>query len=108
MYAAFGTTALFQDAGFEAHIVAAVMFWRSSSQGPGKARAFKDSGLAPISLSHFWVEVDDTIVDVGPRYLPDDSRAAKAITTTHKPRSSPSCASARPIAFGSAHIQFSS
>jgi hypothetical protein len=70
MYAAFGTTAILQDAGFGANIVGgdflAFVVARS-----GQRAGLQGFGLGSDQPSHFWVEVDDTIVDVGPYYLPD-------------------------------------
>jgi hypothetical protein len=73
MYAAFGSTALLQDAGYEANIVGGdfLAFVVAKSEQRAGLQGF---GLGTDQPSHFWVEVDNTIVDVGPHYLPEDSR----------------------------------
>lgn len=73
MYAAFGTTALLQDAGFKANIVGGDFLAFVVARFEQRA-GLQGFGLGTDQPSHFWVEVDDTIVDVGPYYLPDDSR----------------------------------
>jgi hypothetical protein len=73
MYAAFGTTALLQDAGFKANIVDGdfLAFVVARFEQRAGLQGFR---LGTDQPSHFWVEVDDAIVDVGPHYLPDHSR----------------------------------
>ena len=73
MYAAFGTSALLQDAGFNANIVGGDFLAFVVARFEQRA-GLQGFGLGTDQPSHFWVEVDGTIIDVGPHYLPDDAR----------------------------------
>jgi hypothetical protein len=72
MYAAFGTCALLQNAGIEANIVGGdfVAFVVSTS---GQRAGFQGFGSGENEPSHFWVEAENIIVDIGPHYLPKGS-----------------------------------
>ncbi|MDA9489562.1 hypothetical protein [Bradyrhizobium sp. CCBAU 11361] len=73
MYAAFGASALLQDAGHPAAIVGGdfVAFVVATS---GERAGLQGFGFGKDEPSHFWVTLDNTIIDLGPHYLPRDSR----------------------------------
>lgn len=72
LYAAFATCALLQDAGFDANLVGGdvLAFVVAVS---GERAGLQGFGFGSDQPSHFWVEVQDTIVDLGPHYLPRGS-----------------------------------
>lgn len=72
LYAAFATCALLQDAGFDAALAGGdfVAFVVASS---GERAGLQGFGYGSTEPSHYWVEVEDTIVDLGPHYLPRGS-----------------------------------
>lgn len=73
MYAAFGLRALLHRAGHEARIIggdfAAFVVSRTGERAGLKGFGFADDGPA-----HYWVEAGDTLIDLGPHYLPKSSR----------------------------------
>lgn len=72
LYAAFGTCALIQDAGFEANIAGGEFLAFVVSKS-GQRAGLQGFGANPAQPSHYWVEVEGTIVDLGPHYLPRGS-----------------------------------
>ena len=73
MYGAFATSVLLQDAGLEANI-AGGDFLAFVVSRRGDEAGLQGFGLGEDQPSHFWVEVQDTIIDLGPHYLPKRSR----------------------------------
>jgi hypothetical protein len=72
MYAAFACSALLEDLGFDANIVGGdfLAFIVSTS---GQRAGLQGFGEGQGQLSHFWVEIGETLIDVGPHYLPKGS-----------------------------------
>ncbi len=72
IYAAFAICALLHDLDIEANIVGGdfVAFVVSQS---GDRAGLQGFGNAGEELSHYWVAAADTIIDVGPHYLPKGS-----------------------------------
>lgn len=77
LYAAFAVFALLQDEGFDACLAGGdfVAFVVARS---GERAGLQGFGYGSDQPSHFWVEVQDTIVDLGPHYLPHGSSFAAA------------------------------
>jgi hypothetical protein len=77
LYAAFAVFALLQDEGFDTHLAGGdfVAFVVARS---GERVGLQGFGYGRDQPSHFWVEVQDTIVDLGPHYLPQGSSFAAA------------------------------
>lgn len=77
MYAAFGTQALLADAGTDAAIVGGE-FLAFVVAASGERAGLQGFGYGEGESSHYWVQAEGTIVDLGPHYLPDDARYAAA------------------------------
>ena len=77
MYAAFGISTLLQDAGVTANIVGGDFLAMVVSTS-GERVALQGFGYGADQPSHYWVEAENTIVDVGPHYLPRGARFAAA------------------------------
>ncbi|MEA2893500.1 MAG: hypothetical protein QOI05_4293 [Bradyrhizobium sp.] len=73
MYAAFGTSALLQDAGHQASIVGGD-FVALVVATSGQRAGLQGFGFGENEPSHYWVTLGDKIIDLGPYYLPRDSR----------------------------------
>jgi hypothetical protein len=75
--AAFAVFALLQDEGFDTRLAGGdfVAFVVARSEQRAGLQGF---GYGSDQPSHFWVEVQDTIVDLGPHYLPHGSSFAAA------------------------------
>jgi hypothetical protein len=78
LYAAFATSALLQDAGVQANLVGGDFLAFVVSRVGKRAGLQGFGGATGGQPSHFWVEVEDTIVDPGPHYLPKGSSFAAA------------------------------
>lgn len=73
MYAAFAIKTLLRDQGIDAQIVGGD--FASFVISPDLAEpSFQGFGYGEIDCSHFWVETEDRLIDLGPSYLPLESR----------------------------------
>ena len=72
-YSAFGTLALLRDAGVDALPVGGdfVAFIVSRD---GRQASMQGFGFGETQSSHFWVEAEGRLIDLGPHFLPDDAR----------------------------------
>jgi hypothetical protein len=71
-YSAFGIHALLLDAGVEAQIVGGD-FGAFIVSPDNRRAAVQGFGFGEEQCSHFWVESDGRLLDLGPHYLPRDS-----------------------------------
>lgn len=69
MYAAFGLRVLLREAGVNAKIIGGdfVAFVVARTE---KRAGMEGFGFGEEYPSHYWVETEDTLVDLGPHYLP--------------------------------------
>lgn len=72
MYAAFGVFELLKDAGIISHVIGGD-FLAFVVAANGQRAGLQGFGAADNETSHFWVECDDAILDLGPHYLPRGS-----------------------------------
>jgi hypothetical protein len=77
MYAAFGLRGLFHNSGVAATLVGGdfMAFVASKSLPYGSHQGFAGS---ENGYSHFWIEVEGSLVDLGPHFLPRKSRFSAA------------------------------
>ncbi|CAN7440941.1 hypothetical protein LJR164_002870 [Phenylobacterium sp. LjRoot164] len=71
-YAAFAMRALLLDGGVEAEIVGGDVVAFIVSRDGGRA-SMQGFGFGAEQCSHFWVEADGRLLDVGPYLLPEDA-----------------------------------
>lgn len=72
-YAAFGVAALLREDGIEAH-AAGGDFMAFVMSHDGQQAVLQGFGFGEDQCSHFWVETDQRLIDLGPYFLPDDAR----------------------------------
>lgn len=71
-YAAFATRALLLDAGVESEIIGGDMVAFIISRD-GRRAGMQGFGFGKEQCSHFWVEAEGALIDVGPFLLPQDA-----------------------------------
>lgn len=75
LYAAFGVHALLRDRGYSPNIVggdfSAFVVSRDGMQASMQGYSSRGASSEP---SHYWTELDGSIIDLGPSYLPYESR----------------------------------
>lgn len=73
MYAAFGIQALLKELGFDASILGGDMLAFAVARS-GREASLQGFGNSSDGYAHYWVTAEGRLIDLGPHYLPLDSR----------------------------------